>query len=268
MSLLAPLLPIYLVLLAAVTFIFSLVAAYRFHTGTWGFLKYVIGLLIVGVLSLGLYGILLMRMLRNMFPRFGRFITPILVLLIVAALAFDAAKYFVIYDETQQQERPAVTQIVSKGQLVEKPVPQTETAPVKETQSTAAAQTYSIDDVYAYYERFRYDYEQAITTIQYSYIAPYFKNGSTLAKDYEAFVLDHRNFGYYSYEFLVNDIMHYKTLDSTTMQITTHETFNTHSEADGSLYYDRVKRYIIKVDNHNQLYISDIIIDETNKQAI
>ncbi len=136
-----------------------------------------------------------------------------------------------------------------------------------ESKTTLMSQIEESQALYDYYNNFRNDYAKALENIDYSYIENYFKEGSKISNDYGEFVLDHLNMNDYNYEYLSNELYYYEFIDENTVKAFAKEEFNFHSASDGSYYYDRDKKYIIKQEN-GRWYIEDIQIEDTIKEKI
>lgn len=108
---------------------------------------------------------------------------------------------------------------------------------------------YHEDQLKYLYNNFRSDYENAIYYINFNYIEEYFKEGSTIRKDYAKFVNDHNNISGYYYDFLLNDITDFTALSETTFELTTFETFDYSSDEDDMLHYERKKKYHISYED-------------------
>lgn len=108
----------------------------------------------------------------------------------------------------------------------------------------------------AFYD-FRYAYENAIDTLNFDYIADYFKDNSEIQKDYKKFVEDHINIPGYYYNFTKNDITGFKKLADGKYELTSYETFYFRSNEDGGLDYERTKRYIF-IQNGDRYYIENL----------
>lgn len=113
---------------------------------------------------------------------------------------------------------------------------------------------YAIVDFYDYYSwdaedlfySFRWDYQYAVNTADFSYVEDYFIEGSQLKNDYETFVEDHEDLGFYYYDFISNDIIDSYPLSANSLVVETLETFEFTSDEDGTWHYEREKRYTIE----------------------
>ena len=119
-------------------------------------------------------------------------------------------------------------------------------------------------EIHDRYKKFRSDYETAIYYADFNYIADYFKDGSKIKKDYAKFVTDHDEIPGYSYEFILNDINDFKVISDNEFELQTFETFNFSSEADGSLHYERKKKYSFSIID-DEIFIDAIVDLDTKK---
>ncbi len=114
------------------------------------------------------------------------------------------------------------------------------------------------------YKNFRSDYASAIRYTNFDYIEDYFKEGSEIKKDYAKFVTDHDNIPGYNYDFLLNDITSFKTLSDKQFELQSFETFNYSSDKEGSVNYERKKKYIFSYEN-GKYFIDEIADLDTKK---
>lgn len=124
-----------------------------------------------------------------------------------------------------------------------------------------AEQEEEIRDIY---KRFRSDYASAIYYANFGYIEGYFKEGSKIKKDYAKFVTDHDEIPGYYYEFILNDITDFKVISDNVFELQTFETFNFSSESDGSLHYERKKKYSFSYIG-DDIFIDEIVDLDTKK---
>lgn len=135
---------------------------------------------------------------------------------------------------------------------------------------------YEIQDFYDYYSydaedmfySFRWDYQYAVNMADFSYVEDYFIDGSQLQNNYETFVVDHEDIGFYYYDFISNEVIDSYPLSANSLIVETLETFEFYSEEDGTWHYEREKRYTFEyVDG--MLKIANIEdIREVNKTKI
>lgn len=135
---------------------------------------------------------------------------------------------------------------------------------------------YAIQDFYDYYSwdaeqlfyNFRWDYEYAVNSADFSYVKDYFIEGSQLKKDYEEFVVDHEDLGFYYYYFISNDVIDVQPLSANSLTLDSLETFEFTSEEDGTWYYEREKRYTLEYVDGMLRIASIEDIKEVNKTKI
>lgn len=120
------------------------------------------------------------------------------------------------------------------------------------------------EEIRATYKRFRSDYASAINYTNFGYIDDYFKEGSKIKKDYAKFVVDHDEIPGYYYEFILNDIISFKEISDNKFELQTFETFNFSSDADGSLHYERKKKYVFSY-IRDEIFIDEIVDLDTKK---
>ncbi|WP_332649342.1 TcaA NTF2-like domain-containing protein [Lysinibacillus sp. 54212] len=113
------------------------------------------------------------------------------------------------------------------------------------------------EDARDLYYAFRDDYSYAVNQANFDYVQRYFIHNSQLQKDYVEFVVDHQNLGYYSYNFVSNEITDIQPLNEKSLTVDTIEIFEFYSEEDGTWYYERNKRYVVELVN-SELRISGI----------
>ncbi|MFJ8517872.1 TcaA 3rd/4th domain-containing protein [Lysinibacillus xylanilyticus] len=117
------------------------------------------------------------------------------------------------------------------------------------------------------YKEFRSDYASAISYTNFDYIERYFKEGSKIKKDYAKFVTDHNHIPGYNYDFLLNDITAFKTLSEKQFELQSFETFNYSSENEGSINYERKKKYVFSYEN-GKYFIDEIVDLDTKKTKL
>lgn len=123
------------------------------------------------------------------------------------------------------------------------------------------------DIIRSYYKNFRSDYASAIRYTNFDYIGDYFKEGSKIKKDYAKFVTDHDNIAGYNYDFLLNEIISFSTLSDKKFELQSYETFNYSSDKEGSINYERKKKYIFLFENE-KYYIDEIVDLDTKKTKL
>ncbi len=117
------------------------------------------------------------------------------------------------------------------------------------------------------YKNFRSDYSSAIRYTNFDYIGDYFREGSKIKKDYAKFVTDHDNIPGYNYEFLLNEIISFNTLSDKQFELQSYETFNYSSDKEGSINYERKKKYIFSFEN-GKYFIDEIVDLDTKKTKL
>lgn len=112
-----------------------------------------------------------------------------------------------------------------------------------------------------YIDSYRYDFEDALNYMDFSYIADYFETGSKVQTDYISEIERHASLEvYFSYDFQSNTVTGIKALDRNTIVVSTAELFYFSSDGD-EFRYTKTKEYIIKIIK-DQYYIHDIkVID-------
>ena len=111
--------------------------------------------------------------------------------------------------------------------------------------------------VTALVDDFRYSFESALNSADFSYIADYFPTGSQIQEDYLADINRHYAMdNYYYYDFQSNTITGFDVIDENTFLVTTAEMFYFDSSED-RLKYNKTKAYTVKYQN-SQYYIHEI----------
>src|SRR5699024_11063993 len=105
----------------------------------------------------------------------------------------------------------------------------------------------------------------AIYTIDFSYIRDYFKPNSKIQKDYRKFVEDHATIAGYDYDFRTNEVTDVKEQKDGKYELTSFETFYYSSADEGTIYYERTKKYVLSEEN-GMFYIESIDNLTTDKQ--
>lgn len=121
------------------------------------------------------------------------------------------------------------------------------------------------EEVESVFYNFRSDYEDAIYTLDFSYIRDYFKPNSKIQKDYRKFVEDHATIAGYDYDFRTNEVTDVKEQKDGKYELTSFETFYYSSADEGTIYYERTKKYVLSEEN-GMFYIESIDNLTTDKQ--
>lgn len=115
-----------------------------------------------------------------------------------------------------------------------------------EKEKAAADKQSEVEQVFY---NFRQDYEDAIYTLNFDYIRDYFKPDSKMQKDYRKFIEDHETIAGYNYDFRTNEVTDVKALKDDQYELKSFETFYYSSDEEGTIYYERTKKYVISEKN-------------------
>ncbi|MEI4768822.1 hypothetical protein WAX74_04005 [Psychrobacillus sp. FJAT-51614] len=123
------------------------------------------------------------------------------------------------------------------------------------------------ENVGYYIDNFRYDFENALNSADFSYISGYFPTSSEIQSIYLKEIENHGKIdGYYDYDFQSNTITDIKAIDQNTLYVETAEVFYFYSD-DEDYIYNKTKGYTVTI-NGDQYFITNIEQLTTEKEII